>query len=504
MSTELDPRARERAPTPSAPAVPLTVSRLAVWVGLLALAVMAVRTTLDPDLWWHLRTGEWILGRGLPREDVFSFTAAGREWVTHEWLAQVVMWSVWDVVGASGLMVLFGAMAVGTFVVVFRTIPGGPLLKLGLTALAARTAVVAFGARPQLFNLMFAAALVWLVEAVKDGRRSSRDLWWLVALTFVWANFHSGYLFGIVLMATYVVGDGLQRRIAGDADRLLPAPVVARLATITAVSFGVAAVNPSGPKLWIYPFVTLRSEAMAETIAEWQSPDFHDPLFWPFAAMLVLAMASLAVSRRRPTLTELLLLGGTAFAALQALRHVSLFAVVAAPIIGRHLLDGLAPTRIGPWLSGARDRRLRVGPIFTAAMAAAIALAGVVTVTGTMAGNDASIEREFPVAAVDWIESGPLAEARGFNSYGFGGYLIWRGHQVFVDGRADVYGDDLLWLADDVADGGLGWDDALDRYDVEYALVRPDTGIRSLLDLSDEWSLGYQDDVAVVYTRPRS
>ncbi len=501
MSTDLDPGFSARAPSRPAVSTPLTVSRLAVWAGLLALAVMAVRTTLDPDLWWHLRTGEWILGRGLPREDVFSFTADGREWITHEWLSQIVMWSVWDVFGAGGLMLLFGALAVATFVVVYRLVPGGPLLKLGLTALAARTAVVAFGVRPQLLNLLFAAIVVWLVEAVKDERRSSGDLWWLVPLTLLWANFHSGYLFGVVLMGTYVVGDGLQRRFGAAGDRVLPAPVVSRLAAVTALSFLVAAVNPSGPKLWVYPFVTLRSEAMRETIAEWQSPDFHDPLFWPFAAMLLSAMAALALSRRRPTLSELLLLGGTAFAALQALRHVSLFAVVAAPIIGRHLLDGLGGTRLGPWLSGERDRRLRVGPIFSTAVAAAIAAAGLSTAAGTIAGNDASIEREFPVAAVDWIESGPLADARGFNSYRFGGYLVWRGHEVFVDGRADVYGDELLWLADDVADGGLGWDAVLDRYAVEYALIRPDTGLRSLLELSDGWTLGYEDDVAAVYVR---
>ena len=260
-------------------------------------------------------------------------------------------------------------------------------------------------------------------------------------------------------------------------------------------------VNPSGPKLWLYPFVTLRSDSMRETIAEWQSPDFHDPLFWPFAAMLLLGVAAWAVSRRRSTLSELLLFGGTAFAALQSLRHVSLFAVVAAPIIGRHLLDGLADTRVGPWLSGERDRELRVGPLFSLALAVVLVMAGAATVLGTIGGNDESIEREFPVAAVDWIEENGLASNRGFNSYGWGGYLIWRGHEVFVDGRADVYGDELVWLSDDIASGAMGWAEALDRFDVDYALIRPDIALRSLLDVSDGWSLAYDDDVAVVYLR---
>ncbi len=48
---------------------------------------VAVHYTLDPDMRWHLRTGQLILEEGIPRADTFSFTAAGHQWITHEWLS---------------------------------------------------------------------------------------------------------------------------------------------------------------------------------------------------------------------------------------------------------------------------------------------------------------------------------------------------------------------------------------------------------------------------------
>lgn len=79
----------------------MSTRRLFVALFLLALFTMAVRETLDPDMWWHLRTGEYILQEGLPRQDIFSFTVPDHAWVTHEWLSQLFMWLVYQV-GAAG------------------------------------------------------------------------------------------------------------------------------------------------------------------------------------------------------------------------------------------------------------------------------------------------------------------------------------------------------------------------------------------------------------------
>ena len=62
-----------------------------VWVqlgGLVAfLLIIPFARHVDPDFWWHLRTGELIVTSGLPSTDPFSWTAGGTAWVMHEWLS---------------------------------------------------------------------------------------------------------------------------------------------------------------------------------------------------------------------------------------------------------------------------------------------------------------------------------------------------------------------------------------------------------------------------------
>src|SRR5262245_23781241 len=67
----------------------LTIQHVFAVLLFLQLVNMGVRETLDPDMWWHLRTGQLICEHGIPRHDVFSFTATDHTWITHEWLSEV-------------------------------------------------------------------------------------------------------------------------------------------------------------------------------------------------------------------------------------------------------------------------------------------------------------------------------------------------------------------------------------------------------------------------------
>ena len=68
----------------------LSLSNAFPFVLLLGLLGMTARNALDPDLWWHLRTGQLIVETGhVPHSDPFSFTRAGHAWVSHEWLSEV-------------------------------------------------------------------------------------------------------------------------------------------------------------------------------------------------------------------------------------------------------------------------------------------------------------------------------------------------------------------------------------------------------------------------------
>ena len=108
----------------------LTFERMVTAVLFLGIFAMAVRETVDPDMWWHLRTGEAILGSGIPRHDIFSFTVPNHQWITHEWLSQVFMWGVYRLAGLPGLIIVFAGLIALTFWLVYRSSGGRPFLAV--------------------------------------------------------------------------------------------------------------------------------------------------------------------------------------------------------------------------------------------------------------------------------------------------------------------------------------------------------------------------------------
>lgn len=475
----------------------------------LALFAMGVRETLDPDMWWHLRTGEFILQQGIPRQDVFSFTVPDYAWTTHEWLAQVFMWLVYRAGGLPGLILVFALLIALTYWLVYRVCAGRPYLAAFVVLLAAFASAIVWGARPQIFNLLFTAVFLYVIERVLHGEINRRWLWVLPPLTTLWANLHSGYLLGVVMLATYAVGLGIEQLTINKKQKTIPhSPFTVHYSLFIIITFAsllAAALNPNGVELWIYPFLTLTSPAMQVFIQEWHSPDFHNRIFYPFGFMVALGVLSLILSRKRPSWRDLLLFGGTAAAGFISARNIPLFAIIAAPILARHA----AQIEIGDWRPEINDRPIstpqsptpasRFNNIFNVVLLAVAILAVSLYAFAKIAGNEAAIAARYPVTAVDYLESSGLAAGRGYNSYNWGGYLIWRELPVFIDGRADVYGDDFMIYYRRTMDLRENWRAPLAEYDVDYVMMERDAALFTLLEATGAWREIYADDVARIY-----
>src|SRR6185369_17542848 len=107
---------------------------------------------------------------------------------------------------------------------------------------------------------------------------------------------------------------------------------------------------------------------------------------------------------------------------------------------------------------------------------------------------------------VNFLESkqlpGPI-----YNRYGWGGYLIRRFHgayPVYIDGRADVYGDQFMYEAFNTYDGGIGWVESLNRFSIRTVLIPPDAPLASLLRNDEQWQKVYEDDQAVIFARSQT
>lgn len=494
-------KTHEKTTTHHAPRTTYTMTTRQLFAALLgvALLTMGVTDTLDPDMWWHLRTGEYILSEGIPRQDIFSFTVPDHEWITHEWLSEVIMWTVYDVAGWPGLLLGFSVVIAGTFWLVYRRSAGWPFLPAFIVLLAAIASLPLWGVRPQMFNMLFFATFIFTVESVQQDKWQPRTLWLLPVLTVVWVNLHSGYLLGVVLLAVYVVGALWDRWRSRPGT--LPISTIRTLALVTVACFLAALLNPNGAKLWTYPFATLGSSAMQQYIIEWQSPDFHNVTFWPFAALLFLGLFSLLWTR--PAGSDILLFFGTGAAGLLSARHIPLFAIASVPVIARALHFLLAMTSWAEWLDPPL-RQTKPRPILLTLNVVLLLIAmfaGTVWVANTIIANDSKVAQVYPAGAVDYLVESGLAEEHGYNSYGWGGYLIWRGFPVYIDGRADVYGDDFIFHYLKALELQDDWQTPLDDFDVAYVLIERDRNLATLLRTSPAWLETYTDDLASIFIR---
>ena len=485
------------------------VARLAFTLTLVGVFAMAARFVLDGDTFWHLRAGAWIWEhRALPWVDRFSYTRFGHPWHYPGWPVELLMLALYRLGGLPWLFLWMALTVTAAYAALWPVLEGGPWLRAGVVLLSAAAAGLYWAARPYLVTFLGAALFLWALEGYRLGRGARRlavlPLWMLF-----WVNSHGGFFMGFALWGAYVVpawARWLWKRISYSQHSTPTTPKkLLPLKPLHLTGLGILAaslMNPYGPEMLAYPFKTFGMRTLRQ-IAEWQSPDFHQVQTWPFLVMVLLLWVALGLSRRPLVGEHALLLLGLGGLAFLAVRNVALFALGAALPLARHAADALAPAQ--DWLSRRFPRRKppRPRPALNAALLAALLLLALLR--GAMLWNtpalDEALREAFPVDAVAYLKA-HRPPGRLFNSYNMGAYLIWAlpEYPVFVDGRTDLYGDEILGQWFQVVRADPGWQRVLARWDVHTVLIEPDLPLARVLP-HEGWEEVYQDKSSVILVR---
>ncbi|MFY9659931.1 MAG: hypothetical protein WAJ97_04860 [Terriglobales bacterium] len=466
---------------------------------LFGLLAMTARNALDPDLWWHLRTGQWIVETGhVPHFDPFSFTRAGHAWVSHEWLSEVVFYELWKRGGPSALIVFSAIVSTAGFMLLYLRCPqsaGTRHWAAAATALGALACAPSWGTRPQMFTFILASLLLWLVER---GEHRPKLLFWIPPLFLLWLNLHAGFALAPALLIAYAIGLIMETAL-GNTPWREARPILLRLLLLLLACFALVPLNPNGAQLYRYPFDTLRSAEMRSLIGEWHSPDFHQGLYRPFLLVCLLLLTALASSRSRPRGRMIIPLLLTAFAALDAVRHIPIFVLLAIPVIAAALPVAPAPSLLSP--PGPGSSRFR--PLFNGAVVVLLAVFALVKWVGLARNQDAREAEQFPKKAVAFLRASD-SPRRVFVYYDWGGYAIWRlypEYRVFIDGRADLYGADVLRQFKTAIQLRTGWRDVLDSWQVEAVLLPPSCALAQALVLDPDWRAAFKDSNTIILSR---
>jgi hypothetical protein len=460
--------------------------------------------TVDNDLWGHVLYGQraWLRG-GLEYVDTFSWTAAGRPWINHEFVAEITMGWVHHIAGGTGLwlmMIGFTAATVGLALREGRGLGGSQgWCTLSLFALSINAIATGFAMRPQLFSTL---ALVWLLILLRRFDHGSAC--WVVAipLLFVgWVNSHGGYLAGLVVVLAASLAHVLQVALRLGLRRRWEM-VTWGILSLTALAGALC--NPWG---WRLVQWTLGSVLLARpNIGEWHPLGFSAP----GVVLMTVMMATLLAwcfSRERLRWWEAAVLIVLAAMALRSQRHTPFFCLANLMFTPLHIKSALP--RLVPHCRGLVNAFARPSVQWVASglLVCAAAYLGLQSISKPKEHPfTMEVERGvFPEAAVSFITEYRLT-GNTITFFDWGQHVLWRlpHNLVSFDGRLDtVYPVSVMaahWRLYDGKDPGV----ALDNSKAEVALL-PVFSLGAEWLRHAGWTTVYQDGLAEVLLRqPKS
>jgi hypothetical protein len=447
---------------------------------------------VDPDLWWHIKLGQTILAtHHWPTVDPYSFTVLGQPWIAFEWLGDVLIGAVSGFGGVRGLdalLIVLGS-AVMLALYAFATVRSGNS-KAGFVAAAGliSLATPSFTMRSQMLGYLFLILTLIALELFRQGKQWA--VWFLPPLLLIWVNAHGSFIIGLGVIFVYLVC-GLKGFQSGAIEaRQWTAKERIRLECVFGLCLAVLPITPYGTRLAVFPFqVASGIPVSVAHILEWMPMPFNLVGGKIFLALVLGFFVVQMIFNLKWRLEELALFVGGAVMACLHVRFILVFVPFCAPLLA---------VVFARWLPRYDKKKDKY--VLNAVLMAGV-IAGMWHYFPSQAFLDKKVADNFPVKAVEYLKQhtvpGPM-----FDDYGFGGYLVWSGQKVFIDGRSELYEQGGV-LSDYVYIAALkpGTLTILRNYGIKSCLLDRNAPLTTVLSALPDWQKVYSDGTSAVFVR---
>lgn len=418
------------------------------------------RQLYDPDVWLHLKTGEYILReKAVPTADPFSFTLEGKSWINHSWLTQVIFYLVFSCCGIDGLLVFSALIVTAAFLLLFFSVYDRRKNLLLLTLILIVTVLASqlrLNIRPENFSLVFFSLYLFILKKYRQDKR----IFLLGFIQLLWVNFHGFFIIGPLFLGIVVTAEKFKRLpgFKNNKDKKLDNSSYKNLIRAFGLVCLACFINPYWYKGVLYPFIIM-GKAFSEPVSYGLITELlpisflNKELAVHFYLLVVIGLGVFltygrTINKAYAACWLILLL-----VSIKANRNIIFFNFLTFWIAGNALSD----------LSG-KPRQV-TAKIFLSIIILKLAVAGwyvneaYAKIKYTVNKREYLLEEHrvksgmfgvtpnaFPEKTADFIlkEKPP---GRLFNLFNYGSYLIWRlypQYQVFIDGRTELYGDAFL------------------------------------------------------------
>ncbi|MFH1367846.1 MAG: hypothetical protein ABII64_01840 [Elusimicrobiota bacterium] len=462
-----------------------------IYLFLLSLVfALSVFPIVDPDVWWHLKTGEYIWQqKAIPSTAVFSYVIEGKPWLTFQWLSQLLFIGAYSISGFASL-IFFKAFIVSLiFIFMLASLDeeANPVIAWVLFALGFIAMRDYLRERPQLFTFLFSAVYLFILR-----KNKLRLMYFIPVLQALWANMHGPLsLIGFGLICIYSV-------FSKDIPRKLKI-------YLPLASFAAMFANPHTYHIFTY-FVSFFANGLNKIVLEYASPQISLWFALYFCLLALVIISFLPGFKKNRDAADIAIAAIGAAASLTANRNIPVFLILALPAAASRLSSFI---RSRP--TATHDKPEFASALRKIGLAACIGLAlsaGFWTTAkkldlrkmyGTGIGDNHP--GRYAVDFLAWCGKKGLKPVI-FNDYAYGGYLIWKlfpENKVFVDGGNVEYGIEFLDKTMNYHKPEI-WNEFEKKYHFTAAILEQlDFYNAVYLDVRKDWVLVYWDDYALIY-----
>lgn len=479
-------------------------------VNMFVISMMGDAITVDYP--WLLESGRAVIAQGeLPGTDIFSWTHGEEPWVQYQWLFEVGLVYVEDLLGIDWMIRLFMLLVVAIYILIplFAGVPRkvSYVLTVTIGSLALLISTVNISIRPGLITTLFLLIQYMTLAKMRRGEMFFGGFAIIGAMYLLWGNIHMGVILGILSLLLMLAGDFLEKyelRTFDPADPeiegqpLSPAIYLA----IFALAFFVSLLNPYG--LHIYErIIDISSQANhTANIDELKALNIQ----WTQGKLMLLLvglfMVTLTFSRRALAAREILHIVVFTAMGMFAGRLVIwpvLFIVLILPKALHHVWTDMKSRHPGlqPLLGAPEEfRTMFVG------LVVAFGVGMTLVIPHNLAKQELGVCEEL-MPGLEKIAALRRPDDRMFNDPTSGSCLLLVDPKakLFIDPRFDFYGGDFLAEAAAAMRMERDWREVLDRWGADSVIMRRAWPIAGALDAADDFEKLFDDGIIAYYRR---
>lgn len=435
------------------------------------------------DYLFHIKSGEYILENGdIPREDSFSFTKEGKKWDDHEWLYQVLIYKIYQQFGIEGL-VLFKTIVLITafFLLALIALKIDWIFAFFLVFFSLKVSFLRFTLRPDHFSFLF--FIVFLIPFIF---KKNKLLYLLPFIQLIWVNTHGFFFMGPAVLIIYLLSAKISKQQFSD-------DFYKRVKIITFFTFFACLLNPYPVDTITYPLKIIKDILIGQQAVFYQSiQELRKPLTafrWDSLYIKYLIVTSFFIFIfKKFNLFYAVLWATMAIFALNSTRNFY-FYIPAAVALAVNRFPYLKKYFLKESITPKGFIFLKI-VLLVFVVKICLAVSGQIidlpktkqsyldfSVKNSLATSQKSLGREkiqYPEKLISFIKNNKLP-VRMYNNFNLGSSLIFNLYperKVFIDGRAEFYGQDFFNFYNKISSGDKDKiKEAVSRYKLEGFII---------------------------------